>query len=171
MDGIIAIVMPLGPAMLPQEPAYSRRAHPRIAKSAASWPRPRTIRAAAPTSRSRHAWRNTRAPAPGAIKKKCHDVRRKIEDELGVVPYDHIHAMCGPDFYDDLITHPEVEKAYERWLDDTFPRQGQARGSFEYAGIVFEEDGGRYSRLHRREQGVLLPRSRAGAVPSVQRAG
>ena len=78
------------------------------------------------------------SPAPGAVK-KCHDIRRKIEDELGVVPYDHIHAMCGPDFFDDLITHPEVEKAYERWLDGAFLRQGQARGSFEYAGILFEE--------------------------------
>jgi hypothetical protein len=47
--------------------------------------------------------------------------------------------MCGPDFYDDLITHSEVEKAYERWLDGAFLRQGQARGSFEYAGILFEE--------------------------------
>jgi hypothetical protein len=84
------------------------------------------------------------SPAPGTVKKKCHDIRRKIEDELGVVPYDHIHAMCGhamcgPDFFDDLITHPEVEKAYERWLDGSFLRQGQARGSFEYAGILFEE--------------------------------
>jgi hypothetical protein len=79
------------------------------------------------------------SPTPGAVKKKCHDIRRKIEDELGVVPYDHIHAMCGPDFFDELITHPEVEKAYERWLDGAFLRQGQARGSFEYAGILFEE--------------------------------
>jgi Phage major capsid protein E/DDE superfamily endonuclease len=39
------------------------------------------------------------SPAPGAVKKKCHDIRRKIEDELGVVPYDHIHAVCGPDFF------------------------------------------------------------------------
>ena len=113
------------------------------------------------------------SPAPGAVKKKCHDIRRKIEDELGVVPYDHIHAMCGPDFFDDLITHPEVEKAYERWLDGAFLRQGQARGSFEYAGILFEEYRGRVGtrRLHRREQGVLLPGRRAGAVPAVQRAG
>jgi hypothetical protein len=79
------------------------------------------------------------SPAPGVIKKKCHDIRRKIEDELGVVPYDHIHAMCGPDFFDDLITHSEIAKAYDRWLDGAFLRQGQARGSFEYAGILFEE--------------------------------
>jgi Phage major capsid protein E/ParB-like nuclease domain len=42
-----------------------------------------------------------------------------------------IHAICGADFFDDLITHSEVEKAYERYLDGAFLRQGQARGSFE----------------------------------------
>lgn len=79
------------------------------------------------------------SPAPGVIKKKCHDVRRKVEDELGAQPYDHIHAFCGSAFFDDLVAHPEVEAAYNRYLDGLFLRQGQARGSFEYAGIVFEE--------------------------------
>jgi hypothetical protein len=79
------------------------------------------------------------SPAAGAVKKKCHDVRRKIEDELGAQPYDHIHAICGSAFFDDLSGHPEVTKAYDRYLDGLFLRQGQARGSFEYAGIVFEE--------------------------------
>jgi hypothetical protein len=83
------------------------------------------------------------SPAPGAVKKKCHDVRRKIEDELGAAPYDHIHAICGADFFDDLITHSEVTKAYDRYLDGAFLRQGQARGSFEYGSIVFEEYRGR----------------------------
>jgi hypothetical protein len=83
------------------------------------------------------------SPAPGVIKKKCHDIRRKIEDELGAQPYEHIHAICGADFFDDLITHSEVGKAYDRHLDGAFLRQGQARGSFEYAGIVFEEYRGR----------------------------
>ncbi|OSM04149.1 major capsid protein [Magnetofaba australis] len=79
------------------------------------------------------------SPVPGAVKKKCHDIRRKIEDELGAQPYDHIHAICGADFFDDLITHSEVKEAYERYADGLFLRQGQARGSFEYAGIVWEE--------------------------------
>lgn len=78
-------------------------------------------------------------PAEGVIKKKCHDVRRKIEDELGAQPYQHVHALCGSAFFDDLITHKEVKEAYERYMDGLFLRQGQARGSFEYAGIVFEE--------------------------------
>jgi hypothetical protein len=83
------------------------------------------------------------SPAAGAVKKKCHDIRRKIEDELGAQPYEHIHAICGADFFDDLITHSEVAKAYDRYLDGAFLRQGQARGSFEYSGIVFEEYRGR----------------------------
>jgi Phage major capsid protein E len=57
--------------------------------------------------------------------------------------YDHIHAMCGPDFFDDLITHSEVAKAFDRYLDGAFLRQGQARGSFEYSVIVFEQYRGR----------------------------
>jgi hypothetical protein len=83
------------------------------------------------------------SPAPGVIKKKCHDIRRKIEDELGAQPYEHIHAICGADFFDDLITHSEVAKAYDRYLDGAFLHQDQARGSFEYSGIVFEEYRGR----------------------------
>jgi hypothetical protein len=44
-----------------------------------------------------------------------------------------------------VISHPK--KAYERWLDGAFLRQGQARGSFEYSGIVFEESRGRVSTV------------------------
>jgi Phage major capsid protein E len=83
------------------------------------------------------------SPVAGAVKKKCHDIRRKVEDELGAQPYDHVHAICGADFFDDLITHSEVTKAYDRYLDGAFLRHGQARGSFEYSGIVFEEYRGR----------------------------
>jgi hypothetical protein len=79
------------------------------------------------------------SPAAGAVKKKCHDVRRKIEDELGAAPYDHIHAFCSQSFFDDLVAHPEVTKSYDRYQESIFLRTGQARGSFEYANITFEE--------------------------------
>ena len=112
------------------------------------------------------------SPAAGAVKKKCHDVRRKIEDELGAAPYDHIHAICGADFFDDLITHPEVTTAYDRYLDGAFLRQGQARGSFEYSGIVFEEYRGRVGTVDFTDasKAYFFPVGRAGAVPAVQRA-
>lgn len=79
------------------------------------------------------------SPTAGAVKKLCHEVKRNIEDELGAQTYDHIHAICGSDFFDALVTHPEVTKAYDRYQESIFLRTGQARGSFEYASITFEE--------------------------------
>jgi hypothetical protein len=59
------------------------------------------------------------SPAAGAVKKKCHDVRRKIEDELGAAPYDHIHAICGADFFDE---RDERVQDHERDRDNRRPR-------------------------------------------------
>jgi hypothetical protein len=39
-------------------------------------------------------------PAPGAVA-NVKGIRRKIEDELGAQPYEHIHAICGAEFVDD----------------------------------------------------------------------
>jgi hypothetical protein len=75
----------------------------------------------------------------GAVKKKCHDLKRKLEDALGATPYTEIHAFCSASFFDALVTHPDVTKAYDRYQESIFLRQGQARGQFDYAGIVFEE--------------------------------
>jgi hypothetical protein len=36
------------------------------------------------------------SPAPGAVKKECHDIRRKIEDVLGVVPTTTSMRYAGP---------------------------------------------------------------------------
>ncbi len=79
------------------------------------------------------------SPAPGAVRKKCHDIKRKIEDELGAAPYDHIHAFVSSTFFDDLVSHPEVTKAYDRYQDGAALRAGLARTPFVYADIVFEE--------------------------------
>jgi hypothetical protein len=111
------------------------------------------------------------SPTPGVVKKKCHDIRRKIEDELGAQPYEHIHAICGADFFDDLITHSEVEKAYDRYLDGAFLRQGQAPGSFEWGGTVFEEYRGRVGTVDftNASKAYFFPVGGAWAVPAVQR--
>ena len=78
-------------------------------------------------------------PAKGAVRKKCHDVIRKVEDELGAAPYTYVHAFCSATFFDDLVSHPEVEEAYRRYQESAFLRAGLVRKSFEYAGITFEE--------------------------------
>jgi hypothetical protein len=72
------------------------------------------------------------------------DVERVLGGQLADMCFtDSPYTICGADFFDDLITHSEVAKAYDRYLDGAFLRQGQARGSFEYSGIVFEEYRGR----------------------------
>lgn len=79
------------------------------------------------------------SPAEGAVKKKCHDIKRKMEDALGAAPFTEIHAFCSASFFDSLVTHEEVVKAYDRYQESIFLRAGQARGQFDYGGIVFEE--------------------------------
>jgi len=82
---------------------------------------------------------DTVAPVSGTIKKICHGIKRKIEDALGAAPYVSIHAFCSQSFFDALVTHPEVTAAYDRYQESIFLRTGQARGQFDFGGIVFEE--------------------------------
>ncbi len=79
------------------------------------------------------------SPEAGAIKKLCHSIKRKIEDALGAAPYVSIHAFCSASFFDALVTHEEVTTAYDRYQESIFLRTGQARGQFDYGGVVFEE--------------------------------
>ena len=63
------------------------------------------------------------SPVADAVKKKCHDVRRKVEDKLGAQPYDHIHAICGADFVETAETiglpryaKQAVDQQFARWV-------------------------------------------------------
>lgn len=73
------------------------------------------------------------------VRGKCSSVIRRIEDVLGAAPYQDIWGFCGPDFFDALVSHPQVEKAYERWQQGEMLRQRTARRMFPFAGIMFEE--------------------------------
>lgn len=79
------------------------------------------------------------SPADGAVRKKCSLVIRAIEDELGATPYSGIHCLCSAEFFDDLVEHPEVKAAYERWMEGQALRDRTARRTIFYAGIMFEE--------------------------------
>lgn len=72
------------------------------------------------------------------MKTKSLEVIRTIEDALGASPYDHIHAICGKDFFDSLVSHESVVRAYERHQENSFARTTQ-RGGFLFADIVWEE--------------------------------
>ena len=65
-------------------------------------------------------------------------IKRKIEAELGGVPYTGIHAFVSGEFFDALVDHKNVTDAYQRWQDGEALRNDSRRG-FTYGGVTFEE--------------------------------
>lgn len=57
------------------------------------------------------------SPAQGALMKKCNAMVRAIiqESKGAVTPQTRIKAKVGSKFWDDLTSHPEVEKTYLNW--------------------------------------------------------
>lgn len=67
-------------------------------------------------------------------------VIRHIRNGLGATPFKGVHALCGDNFFDALISHATVRRAYERWQDGQIFRESQiGEGNvFSFAGIDWE---------------------------------
>lgn len=74
------------------------------------------------------------------FKKVSLQVIRHIRDALGGTPFKGVHALCGDTFFDALISHPTVRRAYERYRDGEVLRSSQiGEGEiFPFAGIDWE---------------------------------
>ena len=72
------------------------------------------------------------------VRAKVIAIKRAIEDKLGGVPYTGIHVLCSAGFFDALVDHPEVEKAYQRWQDGAALRNDLRKG-FVFGDVTFEE--------------------------------
>lgn len=46
-----------------------------------------------------------------------------------------VTALCGDDFFDKLVTHPDVVQTYANWQAAVALRQGTAFEAFSYAGV------------------------------------
>ncbi|MFN7817793.1 MAG: major capsid protein [Burkholderiales bacterium] len=78
------------------------------------------------------------------VKSLIVQAQRKAEDALGGVMHRGFVALCGKNFFDSLVGHPAVEKAYDRWLDGAFLRdiqRSQESGSpgFQFCGVSWHE--------------------------------
>lgn len=80
-------------------------------------------------------------PAPGALRKKCNLLSRGMVKNLkglggGAVT---IHAIVGDDFFDDFISHPEVEKTYLNWqaAADLRNDHGTPYSTFRYGNVTW----------------------------------
>ncbi|RYG38228.1 major capsid protein [bacterium] len=77
--------------------------------------------------------------ASTGVKLLCHGLQRTVQSALGGTVTDGIHAFCGEAFFDALVTHPEVAKAYERYQENVHARTSQVGKVFEFAGVRWEE--------------------------------
>lgn len=92
------------------------------------------------------------------VKIKAVEAKRKVEAALGAKMYRGLRAFCDDAFFDALVGHPAVTKAYDLWLDGQFQREDQ-RGGFPFAGIIWEEYRGTVSGQ------PFIPANKAILVP------
>ena len=76
------------------------------------------------------------------VKNKVSDAIVKLETELGGSTYSGLRALCGINFFNSLVNHPNVEKY---WLNTpTAPSMvnGSPLQAVEFAGVVWERNRG-----------------------------
>ena len=73
------------------------------------------------------------------VKAVCHSVVRAMTRAArgAFNPRTRIHAICGDEFYDNLISHPNVEKFYIQWSAAEGLRNTGPFESFRFGGITF----------------------------------
>ena len=69
---------------------------------------------------------------------KVVEAKRKMEAALGGLMYTDLRVLCSASFFDALVGHAAVEKAYDRWMNGEFLR-GDNRSGFYFAGVFWEE--------------------------------
>lgn len=76
------------------------------------------------------------APARGALMAKVKAVKRTIIRALGMAaPGIRIKALCGDTFFDQFVSHSEVEKSYLNWSDAATLRAGEVFSEFRWGEI------------------------------------
>ena len=72
------------------------------------------------------------------VRQKCVDVLAHIELNLRGEFMTGVRCLCSNEFFEKLIAHPVVEKAYENYQQGAILRD-DVRAGFTFGGIVFEE--------------------------------
>ncbi|TCO83074.1 major capsid protein E [Plasticicumulans lactativorans] len=72
------------------------------------------------------------------VRTVCMATRRKIEDALGDESYMQLRGFAGKDFFDKLISHPDVMTAYENYAQGEYLRNDPKSG-FRFGDILWEE--------------------------------
>lgn len=95
---------------------------------------------------------------------KVRELKRYIEKEAKGAMYSGIHVMCSPEFFDALISHPNVEKFYTAFQNRQLLDQDH-RSRFEFHGVVFEEHVGEATDIDGNVR-KFIPANNARAFPT-----
>jgi hypothetical protein len=95
------------------------------------------------------------------LKAACIALRRTIETELNLMPYERIHVFVGEEFWDKLMTSTETNAAFNRYRESEFARNSN-NDVFEYSKVMFEEMRGKVGNI------PLIPVAEGAAFPIVQ---
>jgi hypothetical protein len=78
------------------------------------------------------------ANAATDVKQKCVLLKRAIQLKLGGRAMKRVRVKVSESFFDALVGHTTVKKAWELWSSGAFARMDQSEGDFEYAGVIFQ---------------------------------
>lgn len=80
------------------------------------------------------------SPASGALKKKCNEIIRAMSKagKGAFTTMTTVEAFCGDTFWDDLVAHPEVQGAYNNWMNaQSMSNDIQVYKPFRWGGITW----------------------------------
>ena len=73
------------------------------------------------------------------VRAKCMEVVRHVEDNLFGERMTNIHALVSAEFFDLLVNHPNVQKAYANYQEASQRLAMDMRKGFTFGSITFEE--------------------------------
>lgn len=82
------------------------------------------------------------ASSTSDIKQIAISVKRKIKKSLGGRAFKSVRVLCSESFFDALVGHATVKKAFELYNQNSFARTDQSGTVFEYGNVFFEEYSG-----------------------------
>jgi len=78
------------------------------------------------------------------VRNKCIEVLAHLEDKLQGEFMTGVRCLCSAEFFEKLVSHAKVEKAFELYQQGAILRD-DVRAGFTFAGVTFEEYRGQAS--------------------------
>lgn len=82
-------------------------------------------------------WNLASSTSTADPKQKCVDLKRAVRMKLGGRSFTRIRAIVSAGFFDKLVGHGNMKKAWELWNQGQYGRTDQTENDFEFAGVVF----------------------------------